>query len=394
MYRTLSLLAVLSMSAGTTHAQSLQDFIEGAEGEYGANLSIGMGYAEFLVSVTKAGVRVDIDGVMWNCTHVIDPATSMTYVSDQRRGTCGTGAFRGVRNDDRSLTFAIESLADPTTVPFLSRDMGDAWIETVPPAAVIRGIALGRPMPIASNEVEGYSVLQDRGRMSSFSWSSLGFMGFQRSNYFEGADYILLTEPRDLPNAAGSVSLDNLGAYGVDGRVVAVLRQYEPLEDEAPRHDAVQNALFSTYGEPSVTQRSGAGSVYEWHFDSDGTLLDSRASRSCENRFDSDQTDSRLVFLEQTVLETSLAEILQGRPARVENRYQQMKLRVAAECSYTIRYHIHPSAEGLLDRMTASMYAYDPVRTEIWGDRRRTLEDEIEEELNLQISSESITPDL
>jgi hypothetical protein len=249
-------------------------------------------------------------------------------------------------------------------------------------------------MPSGSEEIEGYSAFQDRGLMSSFSWSSFGFAGFSNSNYFESAQYVLLTEPRELPNAAGPVSLDNLGVYGVDGRVVAVLRQFEPLEDESPRYEAVDTALRSTYGEPSVAQRAGAGSVYEWHFDSRGALLDTASSRSCENRFDSNETDSRLVFLEQTVLNTTLAEILEGKPARVESEHQQLKLRVAGECSYTIRYHIHPSEEGLLDRMTASMYAYDPVRTEIWGDLRNELETKIAEELELQISSESITPEL
>ncbi|MCR8546343.1 hypothetical protein M4578_00770 [Salipiger sp. P9] len=375
-------------------AQSLQSIIETAEGEYGAKLSIGMGYADFLVSVTQEGVQVDINGTMWKCTQVVDPETAETYVSEQGRGTCETGKFEAVRNDDKSLTFNIDTMQKPVTLPFLSGNMGAGWIETVPSVATIKGVTLGQPMPTTAADVDGYSVFRDRGRLSRFSETSIGMMGFRKTNYFEGATYVQLTEPRDLPDTAGSVSLDHLGVYGVNGRVVAVLRRQEPLADEAPRYEAVQEALGSTYGTPTITRRSGAGSVYEWHFNAQGQLLDSQAGSTCQSRFDSDRTDSRYVLLEQKELKTTLQEIMEGQPVRVVDAVQVMKLRVAAACSYSIRYHIHPSDEGLLKTMTASMYAYDPVRTDIWGERKKTLEKEIAENLSLQKSSRKVAPDL
>ncbi|MGH1458428.1 MAG: hypothetical protein ACRBBT_05950 [Paracoccaceae bacterium] len=377
-------------------ATSISDFVANAQGEYGAKLSTGMGYADYLVSVTPSGVRIDVDGVPWRCEYVVEPETSEVFLVGKNGSSCGGGQFQGARDPDNGdLTFALSSNPKPVTLPFISGDMGEGWTSKVPEVAVIKGIALGDKMPTTDAEIPGYTRIQDRGQLSRFSRSSMGMMGVTNStNYFESATYLKASAPQKLPDGSGSISFDDLGVYGVNGKVVAVFRYQEPQKEQAPRFEAVTEALLSSYGTPTITDRSGAGYVYEWHFAPNGTLLDAKSGQNCQSRFTSDYLDSRFVLLEREKLETSLTEIYQGKPARIEPETKYLKLRVSSECGFSIRYHIHPSEEGLLRFMQASMYAYDPVRSEIWSARREKLDAEIKKDLELQKTSQAVSPDL
>ncbi|WP_107495990.1 hypothetical protein [Thalassobius sp. I31.1] len=376
---------------------TLPTLLATAEGEYGAKLNTGFGYADYLVSVTSTGVRVNIDGVTLRCEQVVDPDTGDIYTTGHDRGNCGSGQFQAGRNPrDNSITYSITSQPAPINLPFLSGEMGDNWLDTVPEVATIKGISLGQRLPGSASEISGYDRLRDRGQLSRYSRSSLGIMGTtNRTNYFESATYLHASVPQELPNNLGSMSFDDLGIYGVNGHVVAMLRRFEPPEEQAPRFDSIQEALISSYGTPTISNRSGAGMVYEWHFSNQGTLLTEAQGTTCQSRFDSDRKDSRFIFLEHQQIETlSLAEIYAGNRPDIEDRHQSMKLRVSSECSYSIRYHIHPAEGGLLKFLVASMYAYDPVRTEIWEARRGELAADIAEDLELQKSSRSVAPDL
>jgi hypothetical protein len=222
----------------------------------------------------------------------------------------------------------------------------------------------------------------------------MGMLGASATNYLDNANYHHAAAPQTLPATNAKISFDDLGIYSIDDKVVAVLRYFEPPEMLAPRYDAVQQALNSTYGEPTFLNRSGVGHVYEWHFDLRGVILAASEAAQCQSKLNGDTSNARGLLLVHEKLETSLQEIALGRAPRIETATVGQQLRVSSACGYSIRYHIHPRTSGLLQRMTASMYAYDPVRTEIWRDREAEISSEIARNLKTQERSLSISPDL
>lgn len=172
----------------------------------------------------------------------------------------------------------------------------------------------------------------------------------------------------------------------------SLMRVLEPPEDEAPRYDAVIEAMKSTYGEPTIFRNR---TVYECHFDKAGTLLDSRDGQDCGNRFTANREDSRVVMLQRPELDSmSLVAIYAGQQPCIKQGSEQGKLRVAPGCAYSIIYNVRPRESGVLYKMTALAYAHDPVRSDIWEERMPRLSEEISEELALQQTSRDIAPDL
>ena len=358
-------------------------------GEYGAKIMVSLGYyVDYLIAVTPEGIRVDADG-FGSCSYVVDTKTAETFLYDGNAQKCSSARFKLVEANKNSITFTFEDWEKSFSVPFLSGDMGEAWKDNAPNSAVIKGIKLGDGAPQSANELDGYTKFVDRGLLGQFAKTSIGFSGFSSTNYFDGARYLHGSAPQPLPGGR-SISFDDIGVYTVAGDVVAVMRRFEPPEEQAPRYDATREALIATYGQPTIEK----GGNFEWHHDASGALLTKSEGRNCEGRFNGDASNERSIFMTHQELESSLVEAFQGVPSRIEDKTMARNIRSTAECAYSIRYNIHSTEGGLLDRLWASMYAYDPLRSEIWNDRSARITDEIRKELKLQKNSADIKPDL
>lgn len=366
---------------------------EWKEGEYAAQVQVGLGqFVDYSVAKTGSGVRIVAQG-RGACFYAVNPDTGETYVYKSTTQNCDAGKFVPV-DTTTGLTFKFESWDQPITLPFVSGDMGQSWVDNIPEVAKIKGVALGDRVPQSADALEGYTLLANRGPLGRFHRSSMGMLGASATNYLDNANYHHAAAPQTLPATNAKISFDDLGIYSIDDKVVAVLRYFEPPEMLAPRYDAVQQALNSTYGEPTFLNRSGVGHVYEWHFDLRGVILAASEAAQCQSKLNGDTSNARGLLLVHEKLETSLQEIALGRAPRIETATVGQQLRVSSACGYSIRYHIHPRTSGLLQRMTASMYAYDPVRTEIWRDREAEISSEIARNLKTQERSLSISPDL
>jgi hypothetical protein len=366
---------------------------EWKDGEYAAQVQVGLGqFVDYSVAKTGSGVRIVAQG-RGACFYAANPDTGDTYVYKSTAQNCDAGRFVFV-DTSTGLTFKFESWEQAITLPFVSGDMGQSWLENIPDVARIKGLALGGEVPQSAAGLDGYTLLTNQGALGRYHRSSMGMLGASATNYLDNAVYHHAAAPQPLPGTSETISFDDLGIYSIDDKVVAVLRYFEPPEMFAPRYDAVQQALMSSYGEPTLMNRSGVGHVYEWHFDPRGVLLPAIEGERCQSKLNGDTTNARNLLLVHEKLETSLQEIALGRAPRIETATVGQQLRVSSECAYSIRYHIHPRISGLLLRMTASMYAHDPVRTEIWRDCEAEISSEIARNLKTQERSLSISPDL
>lgn len=371
----------------------LTDLIANGKGEYAAQVSPRTGfYVDYTVSVTDAGILIAADAMMTKCSYVVDAETGKTFALEAR-GRCDTGEFRGERSGS-NIVFAFDGSKNTITLPLVSGAMGDRWIQHVPEAAVIKGIRLGSPAPSSVSDTPGYGALVNHGPLSKFSRSSIGMMGVTNTNFFERANYLHASESRPIGSTGMTISFDDVAIYSVDGIVAAVMRYQSPPAEEAPRYDAVQEALIKNYGQPTESRRSGAGIIHEWHFDSRGDPAGPKAARACGFRFNGDRNNSRNIILQRQEIDAHYLDIVAGRPARITQKTDTVGLRASIECGYSIQYHTHPTRDGFLDYMRAVMYAHDPVRTEIWTDRGDALTQRISQEIERHKDSSNIKPDL
>lgn len=365
------------------------------EGEYGGKVSAGLGkYIDFSVAITPSGIQVISDGLIEDCHYVIDPKTGESFISKAQGKKCDAEKFEIVSADE-NLTFKFASWEKPVSIPFLSGDMGDGWIENAPTVATMKGVSIGDDMPSKNSLVKGYGEIEYRGRLIEYQKSSIGISGRTSTNYFNNASYHHAYSPETSSNGSYSISFDDMGIYSINGTVFATVRYSEPPEKKSPRFDAVVNALQDNYGNPTIFDKSGVSHIYKWHFRPDGSLIEKTRTSPCELRSSKDKTAySRNLLMSRQELRTSWIEFEAGQPPKIVTVNQGQELRVSSECGYTIHYHIRPTKSGLLDRLSAYMFAHDPVRTEIWKSRSKALSRNIEKNIQLQKTSREVEPDL
>jgi len=380
-----------SLPVAAQAAAPVSDFGD-LEGEWSGTVPGAYGRpANIIFTATSEGGRIDINGMMTRCQIVIDPDTGDSYLYGNSRPECKAGTFTASRSG-KTLEVMLSDWESPATLSRLSGRIDARWLDNVPEAAVVRGVRLGAPAPDNAQQVEGARKLRNFGMLPD-QFARGSFLGMA-GRAFLPARYQLASVPEDIPQVAEDISFDNTGIYSIDDRVVAVLRQYEPPQDQSPRYEAVQEALKLQMGPATVETPSGVGMYYEWLFDEEGVLYSGRDGARCETRFGGSEENARMIGMEFAKTDTSLAEISQGLAPRVVPKSEYFELRVTAGCGYTVRYHIHPTRNGLLEEMSVVAFAHDPVRAAIWSERQRDLSSEIAEELDLQRASQTIKPKL
>lgn len=365
------------------------DPFAGVRGIYGDRVRFGNEWADFEVSITDTGAKLVFDALR-DCESVVDPEDGEIYVFKARRDDCATGRFQVLEGGDE-ITFTYEVWQGQTlTLPRKAGEMGNDWISNAPQNARIKGIAIGDDLPGSATELDGYSHLRQIGPLGMFSSSSIGFMGSTSTNWFENAVYHHASNPRSV--SSGTISLDDLGIFSVDDQIVALMRVYEPPEDEAPRYDAILSTLEETYGTPSDSSQRNS---FEWHYDQGGNLLSEMDAKNCQNTTGNASDRSRSILVRSSRLEDlSLSQAYSGVQREVEAQTDSFNLAVGSGCAYSIVYLVYPTDSGLLDRMTAVSYAHDPIRSEIWNSKAERLSAEISRELELQKRSQDVAPDL
>ncbi|RVT87172.1 hypothetical protein DXV76_03565 [Rhodobacteraceae bacterium CCMM004] len=320
------------------------------------------------LSATPSGALFQITQLTMDCTFVL-PAVASEGVYDasvtlDRNGDCEDDRLQ-ITREGVILSATLVDQWGPRKIARMAQTQGPAQGERLYPDIAIRGVRLGMTFD------EALAALPREMSATSPRPSSNVVRGTRQLDGW----YIQAYAPYGGEFANRNASQDNLGLYRVVGDanegVMGILRSTSPAPLDAPMASAFVDAVVNAYGSPSHRNVSGPQTKLIWHFGLDGQPATGAADQACRRRM-TNQNPQRVMAMVFNKL-----EFYQDGRAGLDTGSVQMPFQPRVGCGYTLEYIVRQRQDGVMQSAIATFFDHRALATEIWGESRTKLDEEI-----------------